>query len=223
MTDSSRSSTPNVDDTPKIGVHRAFGIRCDHDDASPGRDLLRVAASDETDSDRSHVVAEDLPEIVVVHLADVRRRTAEARDADDGVGSRTTAHLDRTGEDAVQLDGAFGLDQRHRPLHQFVLGKELVGRRGRSRRPAHCRSRRRRTGAAHSLRRHSTSQVTQTTRTTIQARSATLPPVLCRACRSPTNRSPRTSIRIGCRRVSCRSATTSGCGHRSTMRPSPGR
>ena len=112
---------------PEVGVHRAFRIRGDHDDASPRRDLLGVATTDEPDADRSHVVAEDASEVVVVDLADVRRRSPEAGHADHRVRRAAAAHLDRTGERAVQLDGSVRLDQCHRPLDQFVLGEELLG------------------------------------------------------------------------------------------------
>ena len=107
-------------------VHRALGVGRDDDDAPAGRDVVGHRAGTERHADREQIVAEHPAQLVVAHLADVGGAAPEAGDATHRVGGRAAAHLDRRTERPVQLDGAFGLDQRHRSLHEVVLPEELV-------------------------------------------------------------------------------------------------
>ena len=110
----------------EVGVHRAFGVGGDDDDAA-ARGRLRVGLTGtELHADGTQVVAEHLAELVVADLADVRGPAAEAGDAAHGVRRRAAAHLDRTAQGPVDVQRAIGVDQRHRPLHQVVLVDEVV-------------------------------------------------------------------------------------------------
>ena len=110
----------------EVGVHRAFGVGGDDDDAPAGGGVAVGLAGTELHAHRTQVVAEHPAEIVVAHLADVGRSPAEAGDADDRVGGRATAHLDGTAQCPIEVHRPVGVDQGHRPLHEFVVAEEPV-------------------------------------------------------------------------------------------------
>ena len=110
----------------EVGVHRPLGVGRDDDDAPPGRQVGVGRAGPERDADGAQVVAEHRAELVVADLADVRRPPAERGDAAHRVGRRAAAHLDGAAERLVQVHRPLGLDQRHRPLDEVVLGDEAV-------------------------------------------------------------------------------------------------
>ena len=63
------------------GVHRPLGVGRDQDQAAPGRRPAAFRRSDELDSERSHVVDEDLAQLIVRDLADEAGPPAERRDS----------------------------------------------------------------------------------------------------------------------------------------------
>ena len=81
-------------------------------------------------ADGSHVVAEHVTEIIVVDLADVARRSAQAGDSDHCVGRRSTAHLNGSSERCIELDSTVGFDQGHGPLVEVVRVEKLLGHMG---------------------------------------------------------------------------------------------
>ncbi len=111
----------------EVGVHGAFGVRRDDDDATPGRDRIAVIAGLELHSDREQVVAEHLAELIVADLADIRRGPTETSDPTHRVGGRSATHFDGRSECAIQLERPIGVDQIHPALHQAVFIEERVG------------------------------------------------------------------------------------------------
>ncbi len=110
----------------EVGVHRAFGIGCDHDDATAGRGDAIGSTGPELHADGAQVVAEHLTEIIAADLADVGGPPSEAGDAAHRVGGGTPAHLHCAPERPIDLQGAIGVDQGHRTLHEIVLIDEAV-------------------------------------------------------------------------------------------------
>ena len=70
----------------EVGVHGPLCVGGHHDYASAGRNRLLATPARKRHAHGSHVVTEDLPEVVGVDFADVRRPAAEARYAAHGVG-----------------------------------------------------------------------------------------------------------------------------------------
>ncbi len=110
----------------EVRVHRALRVGRDDDDAAAGRRAVGRGTRAELHADGAAVVTEHLTEFVVADLADVRRPAAERGDAAHRVGRRAAAHLDGAAERLVQVQGAIGVDQRHRPLDQLVPVDERV-------------------------------------------------------------------------------------------------
>jgi hypothetical protein len=81
-------------------------------------------------ADGAHVMGEDVPQLVLGHLAQIGRPTAEAGDPGDGVAGRTARGLDAGRHLAVEFHAARFVDQHHGALVQGVGGEEVVGRRG---------------------------------------------------------------------------------------------
>ena len=100
----------------EVGVHGALGVRRHQDQAARRRGAAMAGRRLEMHAGGADVVAEDLAELVAVDLADVGPPAAQRRDAGHGVAGGTARHLDARTHAAVQLLGAGGVDQRHRPL-----------------------------------------------------------------------------------------------------------
>jgi hypothetical protein len=110
----------------EVGVHRALGVRRDDDDAPTRRRGGVRRSGPEGHADGVEIVPEDGAQLVVGDLAEVRGAAAEAGEAAHRVGRRPTAHLDGGSERPVQVHGAVGVDQLHRPLDEPVVGEERV-------------------------------------------------------------------------------------------------
>ena len=74
-----------------------------------------AAGRREVDAELLQIVGEHRAEHVVAHPADVGGPTTEGRDARQRVGRRPAGHLGLGPHRGVQLFGALGVDQRHRP------------------------------------------------------------------------------------------------------------
>ena len=109
---------------PEVGVHRPLGIRRDDDDAPARGNVGGRGSWPERHPDGVEIVAEHGAEIVAADLADVGGPTTEAGDPAHRVGRRSAAHLHRSPEGAVQLDGPIGVDQGHRALDELVVDEE---------------------------------------------------------------------------------------------------
>jgi hypothetical protein len=77
---------------------------------------------------RSHVVREDLSQLIVADAADIGGLAAEMRDACHGVGCRAPGCLQAWPHAGVELLGARLVNQRHAALDQPVLCEKLVAR-----------------------------------------------------------------------------------------------
>ena len=71
-------------------------------------------------------MAEDLPERIVLDLADKGRARPETCGADNGVRGRPSGHFDRRSHRLIQRAGLRLVDQGHGALAHRVTGEEVV-------------------------------------------------------------------------------------------------
>ena len=110
----------------EVRVHGALRVGRDHDEAATAGLAAGRGLGQELDAGGADVVAEHRAELVVGHPADERRAAAERRDPDQRVGRRAAGDLDRGPHRRVEVLGALGVDQLHRPGREVVRGEELV-------------------------------------------------------------------------------------------------
>jgi hypothetical protein len=72
-------------------------------------------------------VAEHLAELIVAHLADVLRASAERGDAHDRVGRGAAGDLHGRAHGLVEIVGTRFIDEVHRALHEGVRRQERIG------------------------------------------------------------------------------------------------
>ena len=107
------------------GAHGALGVRGHQDEAASGGGPAGGPRGVVADAGRPQVVAEDLPELIVAHLADVVRAASEGGHSHHGVGRRAARHLDPGAHGLVERAGPGLVHQVHRPLHE-TLPRDLV-------------------------------------------------------------------------------------------------
>ena len=112
----------------EIGVHRALPVGGDEDQAARRARAARRRRRIEAYADRGDVVAVDLPQEVVAHLADIGAGAAERGEAGHRVADRAARDLDRRPHHLVERLGARRVDQGHRPLDErLTREKRLFG------------------------------------------------------------------------------------------------
>ena len=110
----------------EIGVHRPLPVRGHQDQAARRTGAAGRRGGVEAHPDRRDVVAVDIPEKIVAHLADIGAGAAERGKAGHRVARRPARALDRRPHHRIERLGARGVDQRHRPFDERLFRQKCV-------------------------------------------------------------------------------------------------
>ncbi len=110
----------------QIRSHRALAVGGDEDQAARGAGAVGRRRRLELNPLRAEVMAEDLSQQIVAHLADKGAAAAERGEASHRVGGRPARRLDRRPHPPVERLGALGVNQGHRPLDQPLFRQKVL-------------------------------------------------------------------------------------------------